>query len=254
MSRAYARRVSDAGGHALPGADHRTRAAGSRPGGGRVHGESVQRTATARPSRTIAPCAALELGPSDTVLDAGCGTGQHLDDLLAVAGGVIAVDHSARSVEIAAGRIGGAGSRSRQLSRCGPPQPPARRRGGRRGPLGGGASAHPDRGATTGGAPRAAPRPAPGGPIAVVVYRWLGHIRRHKEGYFPVGSTATRSRRASSGGRSARRASATSASAASSLAPSFAQRLGVGVAAQRRLVHNPLARPFAHYLLATAIG
>ena len=87
----------------------------------------------------------------------------------------------------------------------------------------------------------------------MIVYRWLGHIKRGRDGYFPTGIY-----RHAFSGRELRREFRDAGFAEVSTrgvvaAPGLAQRLGISVDRQRRLVHNPLARPFAHYLMATAV-
>ena len=195
---------------------------------------------------------ALQLTPTDAVLDAGCGTGQTLESLLALADRVVAVDHSARSVEIAATRVPDEQSDRVSLLTADLrdlpigsesvdavmsievlqhiPTPEARQQAllELRRVL------------------------RPGGRIALIVYRWRGHIRRHKEGYF-----ANKIYRYAFTGRELRKAFTQAGFEdvrvhGCVIAPRVSERLGVGHPSQLWLGRRVVARPFAHYLLATA--
>jgi SAM-dependent methyltransferase len=196
---------------------------------------------------------ALELGPSDTVLDAGCGTGQYIPQLLAIAGAVVAVDHSPASIAIASGCVPAA-----EASRVSFHAADIRKLpiddAAVDAVLSNGVLQHVPTAEARLDALRELRRVLrPGGRIALTTYRWRGHIRRQKEGYFPTGIyryafTARELRGAfeAAGFDRVRVGGAV-------VAPAITKRFGVGVGLQRRLVHNPLARPFAHYQFATAI-
>jgi ubiquinone/menaquinone biosynthesis C-methylase UbiE len=196
---------------------------------------------------------ALALGPSDTVLDAGCGTGQYIPVLLAQAGRVIAVDHSQASIELASGCVPAADASRVTFHAADIRRLPVE-------------DASVDAVVSNGVLQHIPTEEArlealrelhrvlrPGGRVALNVYRWRGHIRRDKEGYWPTGIyryafTARELRRAfDDAGFSAVRVGGTV------VAPALCERLGIGVDLQRRLVHNVLARPFAHYVIASAI-
>ena len=197
---------------------------------------------------------ALDLRGTETVLDAGCGTGQHLPQLLRLAGKVIAVDHSPRSVEIAAGHLDAA-----DASRLSCHVADLRRL-----PIGDDEVDAVISVEVLQHIPTEERRMdallelrrvlRPDGRIALVVYRWRGHIRRHKEGYFDPGIY----RYAFTPGelkRSLNAAGFVSVNVGGLVfAPAVAERLGVGLGLQARLINNPLARPLAHYLLGTALA
>jgi SAM-dependent methyltransferase len=190
--------------------------------------------------------------PLEAVLDAGCGTGQHLETLLGVADGVIAVDHSAASLELAAAAVPGseAGRVAFHLADL------------RRLPIG---DAAVDAVISVGVIQHIPTTEArldalwellrvlrPGGRIVAIVYRWRGHIRRHREGYFTNGlyryAFTARELRAAftdAGFDGIRVGGAV-------LAPAVARRLGMSARAQRRLGAVPALRPLAHHLAVTA--
>ena len=195
---------------------------------------------------------ALDLQPNETVLDAGCGTGQQVELLLGVADRLIAVDHSARAVEIAATRVppaddGRASFHVADLRDLPLPD----------GEVDAVLSIEVIQHIPTAELRSAALRELrrvlrPGGRAAVIVYRWLGHIKRGKEGYFPTGiyryafSARELRREFEDAGFSDVRVAGVVA------APVIAKRLGISVDRQRRFVGNPLAMPFCQYLMATA--
>jgi SAM-dependent methyltransferase len=200
-----------------------------------------------------AALAALDLRADETVLDAGCGTGQHVEMLLGVAGRLIGVDHSARAVEIAAGRVpaADAGRASFHVADL------------RELPLADGevdavlsieVIQHIPSEELRQDALRELRRVLrPGGRAAVIVYRWLGHIKRGKEGYFPTGIyryafSARELRREfeAAGFADVRTAGVVAA-------PRVAERLGISVDRQRRFTGNPLFTPLSQYLMATAV-
>jgi SAM-dependent methyltransferase len=190
--------------------------------------------------------------PPKVVLDAGCGTGQHLDTLLQVTDKVIAVDHSLASLELAA---------------AGVPEPDAERvefyvADLRRLPI---ADATVDAVISIGVVqhiPTAAARLdalrellrvlRPGGRIVVIVYRWRGHIRRHREGFFANGlyryAFTARELRAAFADAGFDRVRVDGAV----LAPALARRIGMSARTQRRLGAVSALRPLAHHLAVTA--
>jgi SAM-dependent methyltransferase len=94
----------------------------------------------------------------------------------------------------------------------------------------------------------------PGGRILAIVYRWRGHIRREREGYFPNGIYRYAFTALELRGAFEQAGFADIETNGIVVAPGIAQRLGIGVETQRRLGRNLLARPFAHHLLATAVS
>jgi SAM-dependent methyltransferase len=196
---------------------------------------------------------ALDLRPDETVLDAGCGTGQQVELLLGAAGRLIAVDHSARAVEIASTRVpaadaGRASFHTADLRDLPLPD------GEVDAVLSIEVIQHIPSAELRGDALRELRRVLrPGGRAAVIVYRWLGHISRGKEGSFPTGIyryafTARELRREfqDAGFADVRTAGVVAA-------PVTAKRLGISVERQRSFVRNPLLRPLSQYLMATAV-
>ncbi len=86
------------------------------------------------------------------------------------------------------------------------------------------------------------------------MYRWRGHIRRRKEGFFEAGNYRYSFTARELGEAFAAAGFGEVRVGGLVVVPGMAERLGIGAGAQRRLIHNPLARPFAHYLLATAVA
>lgn len=70
-----------------------------------VYDEHVEGTPWLTRVNDYAVLRALDAQPGDTVLDAGCGTGRHLPELLRRSSSVIGVDHSERSLELAHEKI-----------------------------------------------------------------------------------------------------------------------------------------------------
>jgi SAM-dependent methyltransferase len=200
-----------------------------------------------------AALAALDLTKNDAVLDAGCGTGQHVEMLLDVAGRLIGVDHAPRAVELAAARVPPADADRASFHVADLRDLPLAD-----GEVDAVLSIEVVQHIPTAELRREALRELrrvlrPGGRAAVIVYRWLGGIRRDRDGSFPTGIyrhafTARELRRefTAAGFGDVRVAGVVAA-------PSVAQRLGISVERQGRFVNNPLMRPLSHYLMATAV-
>jgi len=196
---------------------------------------------------------ALGLRPTDTVLDAGCGTGLQLGALLEQAGRVIGVDHSPASIErarartrdVAGGRLELLAADLREL------------------PL---ETASVDR-VISNGVLQHIPTEAfrlqalrelhrvlrPGGVLVVLAYRWLGHIRRARDGYFDSGlyrhAFTARELRSLLGAAGFGEVGVGGVA----IAPALAERLGVSAEAQRRLAFTPLGRHAAHYVVGRGV-
>jgi ubiquinone/menaquinone biosynthesis C-methylase UbiE len=126
----------------------------------------------------------LDLHPGQTLLDAGAGTGLHVPGYLAAGASVIAVDHSEQSLALAQERVR---PEDRERFRSVPGDL-------RELPL---EDSSVDRAVCLGvlqhiptdefrlQAVRELCRCLkPGGVLVVVAYRWLGHVKRHKEGWW----------------------------------------------------------------------
>ncbi len=126
----------------------------------------------------------LDLQPGETLLDAGAGTGRYVPDYLATGARVIAVDHSEQSLALAQERV-----RPEELDRFSSVVADLREL-----PL---EDASLDRVVCL-GVLQHIPTDEfrlqavgeilrclrPGGSFVAVAYRWLGHVKRHKEGWW----------------------------------------------------------------------
>lgn len=195
---------------------------------------------------------ALELEPTHTVVDAGCGTGRSLPELLDRSARVVGVDHSPASLEVAAGRL-----REEQRGRV-------RLIAGdlRSIPL---ADATADRVLCLGvlqHVPSAEFRSEsvrelrrilrPGGMLVAVAYRWLGHIRRHKEGFFGTDLYRYAFTVAEFGALMDGAGFQEIGLGGAVILPALATRLGVSVELQRRLAFTAAGRRLGHYVVARA--
>jgi ubiquinone/menaquinone biosynthesis C-methylase UbiE len=125
---------------------------------------------------------ALELERGQTVIDAGCATGLHLPKLLDTAEQVIGIDHSERSLERARGRLAGSASARVRLHRADLRSLPVADQAADR-VLCCQAIQHIPTAERRSAVARELRRVLrPGGLLVVTGYRWLGHLRRRKEG------------------------------------------------------------------------
>jgi SAM-dependent methyltransferase len=193
----------------------------------------------------------LEVHAEHVVLDAGCGTGRHLPGLLDRARSVIGVDHSERSLDVARRRVG---DTDRLRLAAGDL---------RRLPL---ADGEVDRilcSETIGHIPTAELRAAaarellrvlrPGGVVVATGYRWLGRIRRHKDGAFDTGlyrfAFTTREF-----GALFRDAGFTDVmTGAAPVAPAPAKGLRVSPERAARLTFTPLGSLLGHFVITRAV-
>jgi SAM-dependent methyltransferase len=192
---------------------------------------------------------ALDLGPELVVVDAGCGTGGSLTPLLERCARVIGVDHSEASLEVARNRVPEE-LRSRLELVPGDLRsvPLADRTADR--VMSMGVIQHVPTDAYRRQVMEELYRVLkPDGILVVDAYRWLGHVRRHKEGFWPSGlyryAFTAREFRAlflRSGFREVRVGGAV-------IAPALSERLGVSVETQQRLAFTPLGRHLAHYVV-----
>lgn len=194
----------------------------------------------------------LRLTGREAVVDAGCGTGRHLPELLRRGGEVVGVDHSARSLELALNRVSD-DDRSRLNLAVGDL---------RKLPLD---SASVDRALCceviqhipTDEFRRQAVGELwrilrPGGMLVAAAYRWHGHIRRHREGFFDGGLYYYAFTPREFGALLRSVGFADVAVGGTVIFPRIAERLGINPETQHRLAYTPLARRTAHYVLARA--
>jgi SAM-dependent methyltransferase len=192
----------------------------------------------------------LKLGPHHTVLDAGCGTGRNLPWLSTTADRVIAVDHSAKSLEMARAHV--PDSEDARVD--------FRVADLRRIPI---ADASVDRLLCVGVIQHIPGNDnrltiarefhrvlRPGGVAAVAAYRWLGIIRRQKEGYHENGpyryafTVREFARLFEEAGFSDVRVGG------AGVLRTLSETLNVSVETQRRLVFTPVGRNLGHYVIA----
>ncbi|HMJ00632.1 MAG TPA: class I SAM-dependent methyltransferase [Gaiellaceae bacterium] len=192
----------------------------------------------------------LDLRPEHTVVDAGCGTGTHLEALLDRAAGVIGADHSQASLDVARERVPTEKRERLTLVAADLRAMPLE-------------DATADRvmcfeviqHVPTDEHRRQALRELhrilkPGGVLVVSCYRWRGHIRRQKEGFFENGLYRYAFTASELGDllQSARFADVLVGGAV--ILPALSQSLRVGVEAQLRLAFTPLGRHLSHYAVA----
>lgn len=194
---------------------------------------------------------ALDLHAGHTVVDVGTGTGRHLQPLLDRAARVIGLDHSEASIEIAARRV-----KPEDRSRVELKTADARSL-----PLDDATAdrvvcAHVIQHVPSDEYRAQVLRELrrvlrPGGLMTITAYRWHGHVRRDKEGFWDGGLyryafTAREFRLAlldagfgevEVGGMV--------------IMPRLAERLGSNTRVQERLVFTPLGRHLSHYVIGT---
>jgi ubiquinone/menaquinone biosynthesis C-methylase UbiE len=194
----------------------------------------------------------LELDPSHTVVDAGCGTGPHFPMLLAQASQVIGLDHSEEELKLAAGRLTRADAGRVDLIRCDL----------RDVPLDDGVADRVVCAEVIQHIPSAGYRLAalrelsrvlrPGGVVVIAAYRWHGHIRRHKEGFF--GDLYYYAFTAREFGELMRAAGLQDVRVGGTgILPRASERFGVSADTQRRLAFTPVGRHLAHYVIGRGV-
>lgn len=196
--------------------------------------------------------AALELEAGQTVLDSGCGTGHHLPALVQRAASVVGVDFSARSLEVARSRLGADDLARTRLLAGDVRNLPLEDAGFDRvlcAQVLQHLPSHEDRLAAARELLRVL---RPDGILAATVYRWRGHVRRHKEGFWEGGLY----RYAFTAREFERLLRAAGFSAVqvggAGILPAVTRRLGIGVDLQRRFAFTPLGRHLGDYVVAQA--
>lgn len=196
---------------------------------------------------------ALDLRPEHVVVDAGCGTGREISELLRRSARVIGLDHSAEMLALARERVPPGDEGRVELYETDLRSLPLE-------------DASADRVLcveTIQHVPTAEFRLAvvrellrvlrPGGVLAISGYRWLGHIRRQKEGFFEHGlyRYAFTSRELGELLRAAGFADVRVGGAV--ILPGLAERLGLGTGIQRRLAFTPVGRHLGRYVVGRAV-
>jgi ubiquinone/menaquinone biosynthesis C-methylase UbiE len=194
----------------------------------------------------------LDLSPEHVLLDAGCGTGRRVPDFLQRAARVVAVDHSARSLEVLAARVP-SGDRDRVETIVGDVRDlPVPDRSVDRAICIAVIQHVPTTEFRLQAARELLRTLKPGGVLVACVYRWLGHVKRRKEGYWSpelyryafTRREYTRYLRAAGFG-DVRIASAV-------VVPALSERIGISVETQRRWAFSIPGRALGHYLIAAA--
>jgi ubiquinone/menaquinone biosynthesis C-methylase UbiE len=197
---------------------------------------------------------ALDLQPDLVVVDAGCGTGRQLLDLLERSARVVGVDHSEASLDIARERVRvdlrgrlqllAGDVRSLPLENetadrvlCSEVIQHVPGNEGRRQAL---KELHRIL--------------RPGGILVITAYRWHGHIRRTKDGFFENGlyRYAFTAREFGALMRSAGFEEVRIGGTV--VLPRLSERLGVSFETQRRLAFTPVGRHLAHYVIGRAVS
>ena len=195
---------------------------------------------------------ALSPRAGQTILDAGCGTGRALETLLGADRTVIGVDHSAASLDVARGRVPEA-ARERLSLRLGDVRDLPVSDGEVDGVWCCGVLQHVPSGAYRAEALRELRRVLrPGGVLALTAYRWLGHVRRHKEGFWDGGLYRYAFTTREMAHLLAEAGFAEVAVGGAVIAPALAARMRMSVAAQRRLAFTPVGRLLGHHVVARA--
>jgi ubiquinone/menaquinone biosynthesis C-methylase UbiE len=195
---------------------------------------------------------ALALEPGQTIIDAGCGTGLHLPKLLETADQVIGIDHSERSLEVARGRVTGPAAVRVQLHRADLRSLPVADQTADR-VLCSQAIQHIPTAERRSAVARELLRVLrPGGLLVISAYRWLWHVRRHKEGLWgPLYYYAFTSREFGKLLTQAGFAKVELSGAV--ILPRLAKLFRMPVETQARLAFGPLGRHLADYVIARAL-
>lgn len=217
-----------------------------------IYDSHVEETPYLRAVEQAVALSALDLQPDQTVVDAGCGTGRLLEPLLDRSAQVVGVDHSSASLEIARARVPKEKLERLNLIACDVRSIPLE-------------DAMADRVLCI-GVLQHVPTPEfrteavrelrrilkPGGVVVALAYRWLGHIRRHKEGFFGPDLYRYAFTVAEFGALLDSAGFGEISLGGAVIVPALAKRLGVGVELQRRLAFTVAGRHLAHYVVARA--
>jgi ubiquinone/menaquinone biosynthesis C-methylase UbiE len=194
---------------------------------------------------------ALALEGGETVIDAGCGTGLHLPKLLDTAEQVIGIDHSERSLGVARGRVPGPAAARLRLLRADLRSLPVADQSADRVLCSQAIQFVPtvERRSAVARELRRVLRP--GGLLVVTGYRWLGHLRRHKEGLWgPLYYYAFTSREF---GKLFREAGFAQVEVGGTVIwPRLAKLVRMPVETQARYAFTPLGRHLADYVIVRA--
>jgi ubiquinone/menaquinone biosynthesis C-methylase UbiE len=192
----------------------------------------------------------LALENGQTVVDAGCGTGLYLPDLLGRAGQVIGIDHSTESLGVALERIPGEQRHRLELLSADLREVPLENAVADRVLCIEAIQHIPGSDNRRRAVAELLRVLRPGGLAVIVVYRWLG--RKKKEGFFKSGlyRYAFTTREVD---RLLHEVGFTDVEVGGALVlPRLGRRLGVGVETQIRVCFTPIGRLLAHYVLACA--
>jgi SAM-dependent methyltransferase len=197
---------------------------------------------------------ALELEPGQTAVDVGAGTGRHIPDLLSRGVDVVAIDHSGSSLEVARQRVPQA-SRGRLRTEIGD---------ARSLPLPDDAADRvicmhvmqhvPSEGYRLQAAREIRRVLKPGGIAVVSAYRWLGHVKRRKEGFWEGDLYRYAFRPREFRALFERAGFEEPRVTGMIVLPGLADRLGGLVDLQQRVTRKPWSRHVAHYLVGRLRG